>query len=123
MPQKEYVNFANEQVLVLPQIEDTEGVKNLKKMVQVEGVDGFIIGPRDLAMSMGFYDGPAHPEVDKMIDKIFDIVLGAGKIIGTVAGTAEQAKVLTGKGATIILNSVQGLLVSSTKGFIKDRIA
>ena len=123
MPQKEYVHFANEQVLVLPQIEDTEGVKNLKKMAQVDGVDGFIIGPRDLAMSMGFYDGPAHPEVEKMMDKIFDIVLGAGKLIGTVAGTAEQAKVLTGKGATIILNSVQGLLVSSAKGFIKDRIS
>jgi 4-hydroxy-2-oxoheptanedioate aldolase len=123
MSQKEYVHFANEQVLVLPQIEDTEGVKNLKEMVKIEGVDGFIIGPRDLAMSMGFYDGPTHPEVNKVIDEIFDIVLSAGKIIGTVAGTAEQAKALTDKGATIILNSVQGLLASSAKGFIKDRIS
>jgi 4-hydroxy-2-oxoheptanedioate aldolase len=122
MPQVEYVKFANENVLVLPQIEDIAAMKNLKKMANTEGVDGFIIGPRDLAMTMGFYDGPAHPEVNKVIDEIFDIVLGAGKIIGTVAGTAEQAKALTDKGATIILNSVQGLLATSAKVFIKDRV-
>jgi 4-hydroxy-2-oxoheptanedioate aldolase len=121
MSQLQYVQMANEQTLVLPQIEDTDGVRNLRRMVKVEGVDGFIIGPRDLAMSMGFYDGPAHPEVNKVIDEIFAIVLDAGKIIGTVAGTAEQAKILTEKGATIILNSVQGLISTSAKGFMKDR--
>ena len=88
---------------------------------KVKGVDGFIIGPRDLAMSMGFYDGPAHPEVGKVIDEIIATILEAGKIIGTVAGTAEQAKTLTDKGVTIILNSVQGLLATAVKGFIKDR--
>jgi 4-hydroxy-2-oxoheptanedioate aldolase len=122
MSQLQYVQMANEQTLVLPQIEDTDGVRNLKRMVKVEGVDGFIIGPRDLAMSMGFYDGPAHPEVNKVIDEIIATVLDAGKIIGTVAGTAEQAKVLTEKGVTIILNSVQGLISTSAKGFMKDRI-
>jgi 4-hydroxy-2-oxoheptanedioate aldolase len=122
MPQVEYVKFANENVLVLPQIEDIAALKNLKKMANTEGVDGFIIGPRDLAMTMGFYDGPAHPEVSKVLDEIIATVLEAGKIIGTVAGTAEQAKALTDKGVTIILNSVQGLIAGSAKAFIKDRI-
>jgi 4-hydroxy-2-oxoheptanedioate aldolase len=122
MVQVDYVKFANDNVLVLPQIEDIAALKNLKKMAHTEGVDGFIIGPRDLAMTMGFYDGPAHPEVNKVIDEIIANVLEAGKIIGTVAGTAEQAKVLTDKGVTIILNSVQGLIATSAKGFIKDRI-
>ena len=122
MPQVEYVAFANAQTLVLPQIEDMEGVKNLKAMVNTEGVDGFIIGPRDLAMSMGFYDGPNHAAVNEVIDEIFKTVLAAGKIIGTVAGTAEQAQKLVEKGATIILNSVQGLIASSAKGFIAQRV-
>ena len=122
MSQLEYVKFANENVLVLPQIEDIAALRSLRKMANTEGVDGFIIGPRDLAMTMGFYDGPAHPEVSKVIDEIIQTVLEAGKIIGTVAGTAEQAKALTDKGVTIILNSVQGLLATSAKAFIKDRI-
>lgn len=122
MRQLEYVKFANENVLVLPQIEDIAALRSLRKMANTEGVDGFIIGPRDLAMTMGFYDGPAHPEVSKVIDEIIQTVLEAGKVIGTVAGTAEQAKVLTDKGVTIILNSVQGLLATSVKAFIKDRM-
>jgi 4-hydroxy-2-oxoheptanedioate aldolase len=121
MPQVTYVQFANDNILVLPQVEDIAALKNLKAMANTEGVDGFIIGPRDLAMTMGFYDGPAHPEVNAVIDEIFDIVLSAGKIIGTVAGTGEQAEKLVAKGATIILNSIQGLITASAKSFIKDR--
>lgn len=121
MPQHEYVRFANEQTLVLPQVEDIAAMKNLKAMAAVEGVDGFVIGPRDLAMSMGFYDGPAHPEVNKVIDEIFEIVLSAGKMIGTVAGNADQAKTLRDKGATFLLNSVQGLLTGAAKSFMQAR--
>lgn len=119
MPQLEYVNFSNAQTLVLPQVEDMEAIKNLKDMVKVKGVDGFIIGPRDLAMSMGFYDGPAHDEVKRVIDEIFDTVLSAGLMVGTVAATAEQAEALTKKGAGLILNSVQGLLTAGVNGFKK----
>ncbi len=119
LSQLEYVNFSNAQTLVLPQVEDMEAVRNLKDMVKVKGVDGFIIGPRDLAMSMGFYDGPAHDEVKKVIDDIFNIVLSAGLMVGTVAATAEQAEALTKKGAGLILNSVQGLLTAGVKGFKK----
>ena len=36
-------------------------------MCKIEGVDGFIIGPRDLAMRMGYYGGPAHDEVEKVL--------------------------------------------------------
>lgn len=119
MSQAEYVEFANQQTLVFPQIEDIEAVKQLDKLAQVEGIDGFIIGPRDLAMSMGFYDGPGHDEVKKVIDDVFDTVLGAGLVIGTVAGTGEQAKALVEKGARIILGSVVGMLKSAAIPFLK----
>jgi 4-hydroxy-2-oxoheptanedioate aldolase len=119
MNQLTYVNFANANTLVLPQVEDMEAVKNLPKMVKVAGVDGFIIGPRDLAMSMGFYDSPAHDEVKKVIDQIFEIVLNAGLMVGTVAGNAEQAKALIDKGAGFVMNSVAGLLSSASAAFLK----
>jgi len=123
MSQKEYVTFSNEQTLVLPQIETMTCVKNLDAICAVEGVDGFIIGPRDLAMSMGYYDGPKHPEVKQVLDEIFAKVLAAGKFFGTVAGTAEQADALIEKGASMILNSVQGLIKVRSKEFLKNRIS
>lgn len=84
-------------------------------------MDGFIIGPRDLALSMGFFDGPMHPEVTTIIDHAIKTVCEAGKYVGTVAATADQAKQLSDKGVQLLLNSVQGLLTSSVKGFLRDR--
>ena len=120
MSQEEYVAFANDQTLVLPQFEDIKALENLDEMAQVEGVDAFVVGPRDLAMSMGFYDGPRHPEVQAVIDEVFDIVLGAGLDLGTVAGTGEAAKALVERGARICLNSVANLIKQSANAFLDE---
>lgn len=121
MTQLEYVQFSNQQTLVLPQIESMECVKNLPELCKIEGVDGFIIGPRDLAMSMGYYDGPGHDEVKKVLDEVFATIVASKKWFGTVAGTATQAEVLIEKGASLIMNSVQGLIKTSGKAFLEAR--
>lgn len=121
MSQAEYIAYANAQTLVFPMIETPASLANLSRMAKVEGVDGFILGPRDLSLSMGYLDGPAHPEVERVIDEAIAIVTGAGKVFGTVAGNAEQAAKLRAKGVTLLLNSVQGLLTQSVKAFTKDR--
>lgn len=121
LSQAEYLKFSNEQTLVLPMIETKECLNNLSEMVKVDGVDGFILGPRDLALSMGFVDGPAHEEVKQAINESIKIVTGAGKIFGTVAATAEQAKELSDIGVTLLLNSVQGLITPGVKAFMKER--
>ena len=121
MSQEEYIHFSNEQTLILPQIESIEGVENLEAMCAIPEVDGFIIGPTDLSMSMGFYDGPAHKEVTEMLDKIFTTILNSGKFFGTVATTQEQAEELIDKGACMILNSVQGLIKIQGNHFLKAR--
>lgn len=119
-PQQEYVRHANSHTLVLPQIEDADALENLTEMVSVEGVDGFIVGPRDLAMSMGFTDGPKHPEIENAIDRVFRVVMASGLIVGSVAATATQAKALVSRGAQLILTSVVGLLSESSSVFIKE---
>ncbi len=121
MSQLEYVQFANQQTLVMPQVETMACVENLAAMCAIPEVDGFIIGPRDLAMSMGFYDGPKHQEVQEMLNHIFKTILDNGKFFGTVAGTAEQAQALIDKGASMILNSVQGLIKLQSKSFLNVR--
>ena len=118
MPQDEYVRFANEQTLILPQIETMEAVNNIDSLVRVQGVDGFIVGPRDLSMSMGFFDGPAHPEVRAMVDVLFQSVRDAGLVVGTTAATGDDARSLVERGATIILGSVLGLLKIGAGSFL-----
>jgi 4-hydroxy-2-oxoheptanedioate aldolase len=122
LSQAEYLSFSNAQTLVFPMIETVECLSNLTKMVKVDGVDGFILGPRDLALSMGFTDGPNHDEVKHVINQAIAIVVDAGKIFGTVAANADQAKELADRGVTLLLNSVQGLLTPSIKNFMANKI-
>lgn len=119
--QQQYLEFANKQTLVFPMIETLDAINNLQAMCAVNGVDGFILGPRDLALSMGFYDGPNHDVVKQKINEAISIVTQAGKYFGTVAATADQAKELTEKGVTLLLNSVQGLLTPSIKSFMTNK--
>ncbi|WP_019990868.1 HpcH/HpaI aldolase family protein [Rudanella lutea] len=121
MGQGEYVGFANEQTLVLPQLEDKEAVENLDAMLTVEGVDGFVISPRDLAMSMGYYDGPGHDEVKKTIGAVVEKIKGAGLVVGTTAASGDQAKALIDRGVLFCLNSFAGLLKTAATDFMKGR--
>lgn len=117
--QADYLAFANDQTLVLPQFEDIRMLPCLPEIVRIQGVDGIVIGPRDLAMSMGFYDGPQHPEVQSVIDRVSTIVLQAGLSLGTVAGTGEAAKALVQQGVRICLHSIQGIVKSSAKSYLE----
>lgn len=119
MPQAEYVRFANEQTLALPQIETVEAVRNLDSLLGVEGVDGYFVGPRDLSMAMGFADGPAHDEVRSVINDVFEKVLRAGLVAGTVASTGEEAAALASRGVQIILTSIGSLLKVGAGAFFK----
>jgi 4-hydroxy-2-oxoheptanedioate aldolase len=114
---EDYVERANDETLVLPQVETLDAVANLADLVRVPGVDGFIIGPRDLAMAMGYPEGPARPEVEEAIDHITKTVLDAGLLIGTVAPTGARAKELMGKGHRILLHSVTALLKNGAAAY------
>lgn len=120
--QGEYVRYANEQTLVLPQIENKEAVANLDELLQVEGVDGFVVGPRDLAMSMGYFDGTNYDEVKRTIARIVEKVNQAGLIVGTTAASGEQAKALIDRGVLLCLNSVVGLLKTSISEYLRGKV-
>lgn len=53
----DYFQHANQEIILLVMIETQEGVDNLEEIAQVPGVDGFYIGPGDLAISLGLAPG------------------------------------------------------------------
>ena len=116
--QGDYVQMANDQTLILPQIETTEAVQNLADLCKVAGIDGFVVGPRDLSMSMGHYDGPGANEVKRAIAGIVETVLQSGLVIGTTASTGDQAKALIDRGVLLCMNTLPGMLKSAATGFM-----
>ena len=114
---EDYVERANDETLVLPQIETLDAVARLDDLVRVPGVDGFIIGPRDLAMAMGYPGGPARPEVEEAVDRITKTVLDAGLLVGTTAPTGARAKELMAMGHRILLHNVPALLKNGAAAY------
>lgn len=70
----DYFANANTELLCFVMIETTQAIANLEEIATTPGVDGFYIGPSDLAITMGLepkldHDAPQHVEaVQKVID-------------------------------------------------------
>lgn len=115
--QAEYILRANAETLVLPQVETREALERVDELARVPGLDGFIVGPRDLSLALGFPDGPDHPAVEAALDRVAAVARRHGLIAGTVAGTGAAAKNLAGRGYQILLHSVNGLLRAGAQAF------
>lgn len=77
-----YKQWVQNESVVIVQIEHIEAVNNLSEILDVEGVDGIIVGPYDLSASMGkpgmFHDS----DVKEVLDKIDKITLSKNKPLG-----------------------------------------
>ncbi len=113
-----YLEFANEQTMVIPQFEDPALLENFEAMISQPHVDAVMIGPRDLSLNMGFPDGPNHPEAQEMIDKVISICKKANVSAGITAGTSADAEKQVARGATMILGIAQVLILNSSKEFL-----
>jgi 4-hydroxy-2-oxoheptanedioate aldolase len=68
---KTYYDHANENILLVLQIEHIEGVENIDEIMSVPGFDACFIGPNDLAASMGLGLGvPLESDIPELVDAI-----------------------------------------------------
>src|SRR5260221_11600714 len=108
----DYINFANEQTMVIIQFEDDKLLDKFPAMCAVESLDACIIGPRDLSLNMGFPDGHNHPEVQAVIDEAIGIMQKAGVWAGIADGTNADPQKKNARGANMNLASLQSLILS-----------
>jgi len=65
-----YLRLADEEIMVVVQIETAKAVKSIREILLVEGVDATLVGPMDLSASLGHLGNPDHPEVKETIRMI-----------------------------------------------------
>lgn len=80
----DYMNAANDEILVIVQIEHIDAVDRAEEILSVPGVDACFIGPNDLAWSMGL--GKGAGEKDPSHADAVARVAAAGKKVGTPTG-------------------------------------
>lgn len=114
-----YLDHADEQMCLLVQIENKEGLANLNEIVAVEGVDGVFIGPADLSAAMGHRGNPGHPEVQAAIEDAIARIGKAGKAAGILSADEKLARryielgaafVAVGVDTTVLMRGLQGLV-------------
>ncbi|HJP28223.1 MAG TPA: aldolase/citrate lyase family protein, partial [Dehalococcoidia bacterium] len=66
----DYVNRANEEMIVIVQIEHIDAVNAMDEIINVPGLTGIVIGANDLAGSMGHMGNPQHHEVQSAIETV-----------------------------------------------------
>ena len=116
----EYINFSNEETMVIIQFEDDKLLEKFPAMCAVPGLDACVIGPRDLSLNMGFPDGANHPEVQDVIDQAIAIMKKVGISAGITAGTRADAAKQVARGANMVLAASQALILSGSKQFLPE---
>ena len=67
---EEYKECVKKEIIIIVQIEHIRGVENLESILDVDGVDAFIIGPYDLSGSLKQPGNFEHPDVLKALEEV-----------------------------------------------------
>lgn len=102
--QMEYLQHANDAIVVIVQIETAEALTNVKEIAEVDGVDVLLIGPFDLGNNIGhpILEGTMHENLQNAIQKIHDAAGAAGKRTGIYCTSGEQARSFAERGFHMI---------------------
>ena len=69
-PIADVVRSANDEVLLIAQIETARGLENVERIATVPGIDALWIGLYDMSSSMGVAGQMQHPDVQAAIDRV-----------------------------------------------------
>ncbi len=94
----EKMQRANDEVLLIAQIETVQGLENVDRIAALEGIDVVWIGHFDLTNSMGIPAQFTHPEYLRAVDRVLEACRRHGKAAGFMAGGIDNGKALLDQG-------------------------
>ena len=98
----EYLKEANEETMVVVQIETSDAVKNAEEIINSKGVDAWFVGPNDLAASLGHVGDPNCEAVREAMGKVLRIGIKADVAGGTLAFDTESARAFLKRGFRLL---------------------
>ena len=102
---EEFIRESNEEIMVIPLLEDKEFLDNLEDILSVEGIDGVCFGATDYALSLGLnllYDFD-HPRIKTAFEAVVECAKRKGiPILAAVNPcTVEQSRKLFDMGVKL----------------------
>jgi 2-keto-3-deoxy-L-rhamnonate aldolase RhmA len=113
---KDFIAHANNEIIIIPQIESEKAVRNIDEIVTVKGVDAAVFGPNDLSISLGVPGETEHPKMVLAFERVIAACNKAGVASGLHVGSVDLVKKWKAKG-------MRFLCWSTDIGMIKDSSA
>ena len=107
----EYMPRANDETLLMCQIESRRGVENIEAILAVEGIDVGFIGPNDMTQDYGILGQFEHPDIVTAFERVIAAARANGKWSGVHFGSAAPLAPWLSRGMQInMCGSDNGLL-------------
>jgi 4-hydroxy-2-oxoheptanedioate aldolase len=116
----EYFEYANSQTLFMPLLEEAHAFEHLNEILAVDGLEVVLIGPGDLALSMGYPGQPNHPAVQKLVQEGLDKARAAGIVVGTATRDAASTRAAVERGFQMILTSSSAFFADAIRQFMRE---
>ncbi|MEL7647882.1 MAG: aldolase/citrate lyase family protein [Sedimentibacter sp.] len=106
----DYFAKANDEVLLIVQVEHYTAVENIDEILSVPGIDIAFVGPMDLSTSMGISGQLDHPDVIKNCEKVIEACRKHNVVPGTMTWAGAMKKHMD-MGFKFLLGGIDGIIL------------
>ena len=117
IPLDRFVKDANEQTLIVAQIETAGALAELAEIAAEPGLDVLYVGPNDLTQALGVPGQYADPRYREAVAKIAGQARACGKTAGIMLGRADQIPPLRELGYRFFTTSDRTLVLESARAW------
>ena len=119
LTEEEYAEASNRETLVILQVEEEEGVRNIQEILSVPHVDAIQLGPKDLWQSMGMPDRSVIWEVVyKVLSQVSEAGLWGSMVSWLDSSVEDQLHRYKEKGVRLVTVSSRELLIHGGRYYL-----
>lgn len=109
---------ANRETMVVIHIETVQAAAVVEQYTAVEDVDVLFIGPADLSHSLGHPGNVGHPDVQRVMEQVAEVVVASDKTLGIFAGSPAFAAEWYERGARYFTAGFEGLVKQGMQTYL-----
>jgi 2-keto-3-deoxy-L-rhamnonate aldolase RhmA len=118
-----YVSSANDETILMVQLESPEAINNAEEIASVEGIDCLLIGPNDVKLRLGYTVNEQRPEGEEMaeIEALVGICQKYGKISAAFGVVEQQLEQCLNYGVNLIANGIDARFIAEGSKRLSDK--
>ncbi len=115
-----YYDFADQNIVVVTNIEEASAIENIDAIAATPGIDVLFVGVSDLSFSYGLRGYQDHPSMQKALEKVVRAAHREGKAAGRPLPSPSQYQRFVDEGFTFFQAQTEiNLMVAGAEAYLK----